>query len=163
MTEAEESLTKNGGGKTTLTVDDDEISINSTDLKVDVKDLINIGNFEKARSVKPVKLEEKEPEYVWMMPYCQITCVSAFILAIIFLVLGYKTYAENSKKSGAFKYAGFIVAAVGVIAFIAVIYINSVSKNNLVDSMKSFRRSKAANPQINKKLTRNATEAEMRV
>ena len=34
--EAEESLTKNGGGKTTLTVDDDEISINSTDLRVDV-------------------------------------------------------------------------------------------------------------------------------
>ena len=109
-----------------------------------------------------MKLEDKEPGYVWMMPYCQITCVSAFILAIIFLVLGYKTYAENSKKSGAFKYAGFIVAAAGVIAFIAIIYINSVSKNNLVDSMKSFRRSKAANPQINKKLTRNATEAEIR-
>jgi len=161
MTEGEESLTKNGGGRNHLTVDDDEISINSTDLKVDVKDLINIGNFEKARSVKPIK-SEKEPSYVWMMPYCQITCVATFILAIIFLVLGYKTFADTQNKAVAFKYAGFVLAAAGVIAFIAVIYINSVSKNNLVDSMKSFRRSKAANPQINKKLTRNATEAEMR-
>ena len=43
--EAEESLTKNGGGKTTLTVDDDEISINSTDLRVDVGFLPVSGVF----------------------------------------------------------------------------------------------------------------------
>ena len=43
-------------------------------------------------------------------------------------------------------------------AFISVIYINSVSSNSLVDSMRSFRKSKAANPQINAKLTRNPPE-----
>ena len=126
-----------------------------------MKDLINIGNFEKARSVKPIR-SEKEPSYVWMMPYCQITCVATFILAIVFLVLGYKTYEKNQSKAEAFKYAGFVMAAVGVIAFIAIIYINSVSQNNLIDTMKSFRRSKAANPQINKKLTRNTTDHELK-
>ena len=127
-----------------------------------VKDLINIGKFEKARSVKPVKTRSAEPSYVWMMPYCQVCCVAAFILAIVFLVLGYRIFSDNASKSEAFKYAGFVMASLGVVAFIAVIYINSVSKNNLINSMRTFRRSKAANPQINKKLTRNATDIDMR-
>lgn len=162
MMEENGSSTKNGGAKEHLRVDDDDISVNSADLQVDVKDLINIGNFERARSVKPIRIEEKEPSYVWMMPYCQITCVASLVLAIAFLVLGYKTFEDNPSKSEAFKYAGFVLAAAGIIAFIAIIYINSVSENNLVDSMKSFRRSKAANPQINKKLTRNATDADIK-
>ena len=134
----------------------------NVNLSSQVKDLINIGNFEKARTVKPVTRSDKEPSYGWMMPYCQIACVASLILAIAFLVLGYKTFETNASKSGAFKYAGFVMAAGSVIAFIAVIYINSVSSNNLIDTMRSFRRSRAANPQINKKLKRNTTDVEMR-
>lgn len=112
--------------------------------------------------MKPVTKSNKEPSYAWMMPYCQIASIAFLILAIVFLILGYKTFEANPSKSGAFKYAGFVMAAASVIAFIAVIYINSVSSNNLIDTMRSFRRSRAANPQINKKLKRNATDHELR-
>ncbi|XP_063693370.1 uncharacterized protein LOC134825155 [Bolinopsis microptera] len=85
----EEHVAMNGDGKkhVHLTVDDDEISINSNDLRVDVGEGPDKHwKFEKARSVKPVKHTSKEPGYVWMMPYCQVCCVAAFVLAIVFLV-----------------------------------------------------------------------------
>jgi len=139
-----------------LNLELERISICSTDLKVDVKDLINIGNFEKARMVKPIK--DEKPGYAFIMPYCQVLCVGAIVVSGICLVLGYKLYSDSEARAQKLKYAGFAMGSIGVVAFISVIYINSVSENNLLNSMRSFRKSKAANPQIAKKLAGNETD-----
>lgn len=154
----EEGASTNGGESTCMgnSTAAGDCNINSEDLKVDVKDLINIGNFEKARRVKPVNGQE-EPGYVVLMPYCQVACVVATILAVVFVVLGYQ--AKSEKKSESFKYVGFAMIFIAVGSFIAVIYINSVSNTNLIDTMRKFRRSKAANPQIAKQLARKASDA----
>lgn len=156
----EEKVNQNGeSGVLLKRVESDSlegVSIASKDLKVDVKDLINLGNFEKARTVKPPR--EQKPGYAKFMPYCQVLCVVTIILAVTLLILGYKTYKLDEGKAERLKYAGFAMAIIGVSSFIAVIYINSVSENNLIDSMRSFRRSKAANPQIAKKLKKKASQ-----
>ena len=103
--------------------------------------------------MKPVN-DQTEPAYVVFMPYCQVTCVLGTILSVVFLILGYQTYDVNKTKAEAFKYAGFAMGFIAAVAFIAVIYINSVSNSNLIDTMRKFRKSKAANPQIAKQLSR---------
>ena len=114
--------------------------------------------------MKPMKSRKRGmPGYVKFMPYCQVGCVVSLLLAVILLVIGYKLFGDNASKSQTFKYIGFAMAAVGLCAFISVIYINSVSESNLIDSMRSFRRSKAANPQIAKHLTRTSTDRELKL
>ena len=88
------------------------------------------------------------------MVHFQIASITAIVLAGVFLLLGYEFYSEH-KSSEIFKYIGIFLIALAVLFFIAVIYINSVSQNNLIDSMTSFRKSRAANPQIVKGLSKN--------
>jgi len=139
---------------------EDSSAMLAKDLKVDVEDLININSFSKAKEVKPV-IHKKGWDHKKLMPYFQIATVVFILLCAIFLILGYYVYktkegGPKSSKADGFKYAGFITGICAISCLIACIYIKSVTENNLAKAMQSFRKSRMAHPDIDKKLQKGA-------